>query len=310
MIDTKMKKFIIYAPPYDENSGGSIVLHKLCHLLNKLGREAFIYPHLPTFEINVGNMDNIDKFKAQIINQIKDSKNFLTCANFTTPVISPNPGDFAAEDMIVIYPEVTQGNPLRAKNIIRWLLHTPGFHTGNIFFGSNELYFFHGENNRNGFNYPFSQISSTMLDIMHIPIDLYNNKNNINRQGVAYCLRKNKNPFFIHDPQNSVCIDGKSHLEISKIFDQCETFISYDPYTLYSTLAVISGCKSIVAPQNHKKINDVYPDLSFMNGIAYGFEDLVRAQETTPLLFKRISDIEKNNELKIIYFLKEVDGYF
>lgn len=305
-----MKQFIIYAPPYDENSGGSIALHKLCHLLNKLGREAFIYPHLPTFEINVSNINDIDVLKTLIINLIEASANFMTNKNFTTPVIFPNAGDFASEDMIVIYPEITSGNPLKAKNVVRWLLHTPGFHTGNISFRNNELYFFHGENNRNGFNLPFSQISNTMLDILHIPTELYKNKNNMHRKGVAYCLRKNKNPSFIHDPQNSICIDGKSHLEISEIFDKCKTFISYDPYTLYSTLAVISGCESIVAPQNDKKINDVYPDLSFMNGIAYGFEDLVRAQATTPLLFDRIANIETNNEFKMIDFLNDVDNFF
>ena len=305
-----MKQFIIYAPPYDENSGGSIALHKLCHLLNKHGREAFIYPHLPTFEINVGNINDIDVLKTLMINIISASENFMTNPNFTTPVIPPNAGDFASEDMIVIYPEITSGNPLKAKNIIRWLLHTPGFHTGNISFGNNELYFFHGDNNRNGFNHPFSKISNIMLDILHIPTDLYSNKNNADRQGTAYCLRKNKNPSFIHNPQTSICIDGKSHLEISKIFDQCKTFISYDPYTLYSTLAVISGCESIVAPQNDKKINDVYPDLNSMNGIAYGYEDLDRAQATTPLLFDRVSSIEANNEIKIVDFLRDVDNFF
>jgi hypothetical protein len=172
------------------------------------------------------------------------------------------------------------------------------------------LYFLHGENIRNGFNYSFSKISNTILDILHVPSDLYSNKNNISRKGVAYCLRKNNNPFYIHDRENSICIDGKSHDEISQIFDQCETFISYDPYTLYSTLAVISGCESIVAPQNGKKIEDVYPDLSLMNGIAYGFEDLFRAKKTIPFLFDRISSIEFNNNSKIINFLEDVDDYF
>jgi hypothetical protein len=172
------------------------------------------------------------------------------------------------------------------------------------------LYFLYGEKFRNGFRHPFSQISNTLLDILHVPTDLYQNKNITNRQGVAYCLRKNKNPSFIHDTKDSICIDGKSHLEVSKIFNQCKTFISYDPYTFYSTLAVISGCESIIAPQNDKKINDLYPDLSFMNGIAYGFEDLDRAQKTAPLLFDRIFSFEANNELKIFNFLKEADNFF
>ena len=60
----------------------------------------------------------------------------------------------------------------------------------------------------------------------------------------------------------------------------------------------------------YKKINDVYPDLNSMNGIAYGYEDLDRAQATTPLLFDRVSSIEANNEIKIVDFLKDVDNFF
>jgi hypothetical protein len=305
-----MKKFIIYAPPYDENSGGSIALHKLCHLLNIIGRDAFIYPFLPSFELNVSTINDIEKYAAQLINQIKVSRDIKTNPNFKTPVIPPNLGDFASEDMVVIYPEITEGNPLKAKNVVRWLLHTPGFHTGNIFYGRNELYFFHGDNNRKNFNHPFSIISNTMLDILHIPTEQYTNKNHVDRQGVAYCLRKNKHPRLIHDLTNSICIGGMSHAEISQVFDNCKTFISYDPYTLYSTLAVISGCESIVAPQKNQKINDIYPDLTFMNGIAYGFDDLSRAKSTTSLLHERISKVEENNNRKIAEFLTDVDKFF
>lgn len=36
-------KFIIYAPSFDENSGGNVVLHRLCDLLNKQGEHAYIW---------------------------------------------------------------------------------------------------------------------------------------------------------------------------------------------------------------------------------------------------------------------------
>lgn len=305
-----MKKFIIYAPPYDENSGGSIALHKLCHLLNELGREAFIYPHLPSFELNVSTANNIEKYAAQLVNQIKVSRDIKTNPNFKTPIIPPNLGDFASDDMVVIYPEITEGNPLKAKNVVRWLLHIPGFHTKKINFGNNELYFLYGEKFRGGFSHPYSQISNSMLDIPHIPTDLYKNVHKTNRHGIAYCLRKNKNPIFIHDNEDSICIDGKSHLEISDIFNQSKTFISYDPYTFYSKLAAISGCQSIVAPQNDKKISDLYPDLNVMNGIAYGFEDIERSIKTRPLLLSRILNIERDNNFKVLKFINEVDLFF
>ncbi len=41
---SQINKFIIFAPTYDENIGGVILLHKLCHLLNAKGIKSFIFP--------------------------------------------------------------------------------------------------------------------------------------------------------------------------------------------------------------------------------------------------------------------------
>jgi hypothetical protein len=40
----KYKKFIIFSGSYSEDSGGTVVLHQLCHLLNTNGYEAYLYP--------------------------------------------------------------------------------------------------------------------------------------------------------------------------------------------------------------------------------------------------------------------------
>ena len=39
----KTKEFVLCSPPYDLNSGGSIVLHYLCYLLNQLGETAYMF---------------------------------------------------------------------------------------------------------------------------------------------------------------------------------------------------------------------------------------------------------------------------
>ncbi len=92
-------KFFIYAPPFDENSGCNIVLHRLCDLLNKQGERAYIWlwggqsqPH-----------------KSGI------------CERFNTPFAKLSD---LSDNTIVVYPEVVSGNPLKAKNVVRWLLYT------------------------------------------------------------------------------------------------------------------------------------------------------------------------------------------
>lgn len=44
MINAKDVQFVICAPSYSEVNGGAIVLHKLCHILNSNGFNAFLYP--------------------------------------------------------------------------------------------------------------------------------------------------------------------------------------------------------------------------------------------------------------------------
>jgi hypothetical protein len=86
--------FVIYAPPYDENSGGIVVLYQLHDLLIKLG------------------------FNSKIC--IWEEEKYLL------PFISHN--------AVIVYPEIIDGNPLKAKSIVRWLLYKPKFHNPNANF--------------------------------------------------------------------------------------------------------------------------------------------------------------------------------
>ena len=51
-----VKKYIIFAPSYNENVGGSIALHKLCDLINRGGNEAYLYPYFESALIYDGNL--------------------------------------------------------------------------------------------------------------------------------------------------------------------------------------------------------------------------------------------------------------
>ena len=175
-----MKKFIIYALPYREDTGGIIALHNLCNLLNKSGYESYLYPALFTeggFDLYSYNLSHIP-LMTQALNKVFSltqtlafgtqtpqnisSDIFWVNRGFNTPVYKPDPNISFGDEWVVIYPEVTFGNPLRAKNVVRWLLHNPGFHTGKIYYGGNELYFRYSEA-FDKFQYPGSKTSDLIL---------------------------------------------------------------------------------------------------------------------------------------------------
>ncbi len=85
--------FTIFAPSYNEKSGGSWMLHFLCDQLNKIGHTSTLF----IFE------------NEQITNP-----------NFNTPI-----GHI--QNSVVVYPEIVTTNPLQAKYVVRYLLNKEGY---------------------------------------------------------------------------------------------------------------------------------------------------------------------------------------
>lgn len=94
--------YYIYAPPYEQNSGGVRAMHYLCHALNLAGEEAYV-----------------------LTDKVSDK---LRTPSLSDPIIQRH--TTAGVEPIVVYPEVTQGNPLGFRNVARFLLNIPGFLTG------------------------------------------------------------------------------------------------------------------------------------------------------------------------------------
>ena len=95
------RPYYIFAPHYQQGSGGVRAMHYLCHALNLLGEEAYVTD------------PNINP-------------------ELRTPVLTPAIGqihDAAGREPIVVYAEVVSGNPLQARNVVRYLLADPGLHT-------------------------------------------------------------------------------------------------------------------------------------------------------------------------------------
>lgn len=300
-------RFFIMACSYNANVGGTVVLHRLCHELNQLGFEAQMIPFRRSFDIRKNNL---------IISLLKLLKDYLirripykTNSNLNTPICK-NKINFSDANLVVIYPENISGNPLNARNIVRWLLHHPGYHEGEYLYGLNELYFRY----HSGIKIPYDLVASTsslVLKVVHYPIEFYNKKNlSSDRCGTAYSIRKGAGKRLVHKLTDSILIDGKSHREISEIFKRVETFISYDTRSAYSTFAVLCGCNSVIVPDEGEDIDDWLPSLKDRIGLAYGFDMLEIAKLGHGKLEERVYEEIAGNRAVVENFIAIVQEKF
>ncbi|HAH3687363.1 TPA: WavQ [Escherichia coli] len=293
--------FIIVAPPFNINKGGALVLHKLCHLLNVMGHKASLFPYVS--ESNYSLLNKYQFLKGVINHRLG---RFVTNPDFITPVITQI--NKVTDSSVVIYPEIVNGNPLRAKNVVRWFLHNPGFHTGNVKYGTREFYISYKTFGRN-FSNQYSYMARTELTITHYLNDVYNTDSTISnelRTGSAYCMRKGKGRTIEHDLTNSYLIDGLSHHEIASIFKEVKYFFSYDLYTAYFWFAIMCGCIPVVIPNENVTKEEWYPNEEDRFGIAYGIDDIEYARKTRHLALQNFKQQENNNIKNVQSFIREL----
>ena len=269
-------KFIIYAPPFDENSGGNVVLHRLCDLLNKNGESAYIW-----------------------LWGVPQPNNSGIYGSFNTPLAKISD---LSDNTIIVYPEVVSGNPLMAKNVVRWLLYHPGFFTGEVNYGKDELFFYiQKELIPPEFNRP----EENRLFIGLSFLDVYKQTNFGARKGTCYILRKGKNRKIVHNIKNSILIDGKSHQEIAEIFNNTKYCISYDLNTAYTSYAALCGCLPIVIPEPGLSKEEWCSKEEECCGVAYGFCDIDYAKKTREKLLLETKQHEKKTEESVKNFIKK-----
>jgi hypothetical protein len=286
--------YIIYAPPYNENRGGPVVLHKLCHLLNQLGERSYIYPRKK-------NRSFISRLK-RIFNSRFRGQTFTVNPDFNTPVAKQR----HLKNSIIIYPEVTAGNPLGAKNVIRWFLHKPGYHTGKIEFGENELYFFYDKASDDS---SINKNPDNQLFVVHLH-PAYRNLG-YERDGSCYLVRKGSDRSVIHNKKDSIQIDGLSHYEIAEIFNKKEIFYSYDEVTMYSQFAALCGCVSVVIPESFKNREEWVANHPIAKyGVAYGVDDQLHAKTTQGLLRNYFAEQELESLETVKQFIKTSKDFF
>jgi hypothetical protein len=270
--------FIIWTPPFSDGLGGVIALHLLCHRLNGIGETALLWPAgRPAFNRRFIARDLLRAGRWALGGPRRPWRD-------PTPFRNPVARRADLPGSVVVYPEMVPGNPLGEPRVVRWLLHKPGFHTGNVDYSPTDLCFHYQD--------AFDDLSTSCRRGGRLTLtwwnQLYKDKGSRNRSGSAYLVRKGKGHPFIHDLSRSVCVDEMSHEEKADVFNSVEYFYSYDLHTMYSLYAAICGCTPIVVRDPAVPKEKWLPNIEDRYGVAYGEDEIDWAIATRPKLLEKL----------------------
>jgi len=256
-----MINFIVYSPgEYSDVHGGVVVLHTLADVLAQLGENSYIYAS-STYPEN----------KAQLI--------------------SPNVElTYDSENTIVIYPEVTVGNPLQSKYAVRWLLYTPGVNGGDGIYADTDLIF----KFLDYFKAPDESKVNGILQVFKLKFDKFYNKN-LSRSGECFIIKKGRYKVLNKHSSDSLNIDHFISDEyLAEVFNTKETFICYDPLCFHTQQAALCGCVPIIIPDEGISKED-FTKRAPVNkyGVAYGFEEIEYAKSTLHLVKPYLQTFEQ-----------------
>jgi len=284
-----IQNFIVYThmPAFSFKDGGTVVQYLLCKILEEYGKTARIYPS--------GNV----KIANSIFSKFYEN-------------------EFPIDDnCIVIYCEGTQGNPLNAPKVVRWMLSELGQNVPKDWvntWNKNELvYYFNSE--RKFYQQP--EKLNTVFKLMNVLyINPYaKNMNFVSRSGYCHTFRK---ALSIHGkikhihPTNSFEITREhTQMQCISYFNKYKFFISYDSLTFLNVIAALCGCISVVykvkglSKQDWIKTTVACEFLNFRGynnlfGIAYGLEDIPFAISTLHLAPQQWNNIMNYSKEKTV----------
>ncbi len=304
---TKLNKPIIVAcPPFDDQTGGCIVLHYLTHRLRGMGIDAYVFPLL-------------GEKRPAAAPLLRDLRRALTMAKYiiwgrrvfrTHPALdTPLPSFPALLRGIVVYPEIVSGNPLGCAHVARWILYTPrGFGLGEDFvkpIEGEEVFFFQR---------PFIEHidwipRENALRLQWFRDDIFNDPGPVERTEICRMIRKGASTADSPPPgaEGAIMLDGKSNEEIAEVFKRARLFYCHDPYTMYCDYAVLCGCLPIVVPLPRLSRMDWRPEADRL-GIAYGDspEQLEWAARTRSGFIDRIKDLRRQEDGMLEHFISRL----
>lgn len=315
----------IYVTTMTGYCGGTVVLSALCKTLRELGydTELLIVPYFPNRRIST------EKYKRRcILNSCKIIlklcvKKIISCicpnASFTKRYKSAASilkvegikikwfPFFNGDNSIVLYSEDIYGNPLNAKNVVRWLLYYYDYTNDLNAYSSNDLFIAY----RGVFNNEQLNPNNYIVTISYFNNRLYRQYNFKERTGKCYVIHKG-----VNRPDLPKVFDGpvfnSSQEDLVDMLNNHKYCYCYDPQTFYMTIAAVCGCIPVLVMEDGKTEKDYLSNSKHHYGIAYGDtpEQIQYAIETRDLLLKRLDYSSSNikNAKFLVSILEEKFG--
>lgn len=297
-----MKKIIIFNR--FKYFGGTLVLSCLCKTLRELGYDAKLYmcTDIPFSEADVQsfkrqNFKRVIKYKIKhvlikyfsfipYIKKLQNSIDDVSSVDMDGLSFYKNPS-IDINNSIVIYPEVTYGNPLNAKFVVRWLMYFYPYSKSSDAYSTNDLFIAY----REYFNDIDLNPNKSIITLNYFDSKLYRQYNFGQRKDKCYILRKGRKrkdlPKHFDGP---IFDDNMSQHELVKMFNEYRYCYSYDTQTFYTAIAAVCGCIPIVVMEPGKCESDYLGPGEKHLGRAYGdsVEQIEYAKKTRDDLIKKL----------------------
>lgn len=203
---------------------------------------------------------------------------------------------------------MTKGNPLHAKNVVRWMCYYNRFPNDDTWYSPTDLFFDY----RSQFNDPKLNPEGRILHIFHFDKDLYKRTNFGERKGNCYVIRTGAGRADLPTSFDGPIIDDLRETEKVEILNQCERCYLYDTQTFYSSIAALCGCIPIVVLEPGKTKKDYVKPEDKVYGVAYGDteKEILYAIKTRGDVMKRIDGMLSANEPSVTSFIETCKDYF
>lgn len=220
-----MRRYIIYTYQFTHSSAGWRVLYYLGELLHDAGYDCYFAfaPYNPTW------------FQLAIHPEERPSK-------------VPEWDGILHDSDIVIYPETFHGNPLKAKNIVRYVMYFPQVYGKNIHYPSTELVILYESwliNACQG-NWDFPLNESYVFSIPSIEEDLFVPLEKT-IDAVWYMGKGSEGYPSKHVPDGALQITWNrpaTRQGLATLLGKTKRFFCYDRYTVMMDEAMLAGCEA------------------------------------------------------------------